>query len=140
MLLRAETELTLHGRFHMASCSSSSWVCFVTVLLHVAAWSIPMPTASSTSTRCYKTIYSFGDSLADTGNSYYDPDAPPSQSLALNPPYGETYFHHPTGRWSDGRLVIDFFGNNRVFSLSLTLSLMFMFHCFFVALILFCFW
>ncbi|KAL5729938.1 acetylajmaline esterase [Ranunculus cassubicifolius] len=54
---------------------------------------------------CYTSIFSFGDSLADTGNlksskhseDYYD-----------HYPYGETFFGKPTGRCSDGRLVIDF--------------------------------
>ncbi|XP_016559760.1 GDSL esterase/lipase At1g28580 isoform X3 [Capsicum annuum] len=57
---------------------------------------------------CFNSIISFGDSLADTGNGLH---------LSLNKihpphfarqPYGETFFHHPTGRFSDGRLVIDF--------------------------------
>ncbi|KAF9598467.1 hypothetical protein IFM89_027901 [Coptis chinensis] len=54
---------------------------------------------------CYKTIFSFGDSLADTGNFvYYQDDKHRYDKL----PYGETYFGRPTGRCSDGRLVIDF--------------------------------
>ncbi|MCL7048984.1 hypothetical protein MKW94_024967 [Papaver nudicaule] len=52
----------------------------------------------------YKSIFSFGDSLADTGNSLYSGQYTPAAQL----PYGETYFHQPTGRASDGRLVIDF--------------------------------
>ncbi|XP_057764368.1 GDSL esterase/lipase At1g28590-like [Salvia miltiorrhiza] len=56
------------------------------------------------SSACFKSIISFGDSLADTGNSI---QFAPSQAAAA-PPYGETFFHRPTGRWSDGRLVIDF--------------------------------
>lgn len=57
---------------------------------------------------CYSSIFSFGDSLADTGNLLHISDLslrPPHFTL---PPYGETYFHRPTGRCSDGRLVIDF--------------------------------
>ncbi|KAJ3709036.1 hypothetical protein LUZ61_012741 [Rhynchospora tenuis] len=26
----------------------------------------------------------------------------------LPPPYGETYFHQPNGRWCDGRMIVDF--------------------------------
>ncbi|EYU44799.1 hypothetical protein ABFS82_08G007300 [Erythranthe guttata] len=49
----------------------------------------------------YPAIYNFGDSNSDTGGSaaaFYPP--------AL--PSGETYFHRPAGRASDGRLIIDF--------------------------------
>ncbi|MCL7043932.1 hypothetical protein MKW94_028217 [Papaver nudicaule] len=52
----------------------------------------------------YKSIFSFGDSLADTGNVLYF--LPNSNTGRL--PYGETYFRRATGRFSDGRLVLDF--------------------------------
>ncbi|XP_009601721.1 GDSL esterase/lipase At1g28600-like [Nicotiana tomentosiformis] len=57
---------------------------------------------------CFNSIISFGDSLADTGNRLHL-----SQNKTLLPhfavrPYGETFFHRPTGRFSDGRIVIDF--------------------------------
>ncbi|KAF8107859.1 hypothetical protein N665_0116s0064 [Sinapis alba] len=56
----------------------------------------------------YKSIISFGDSSADTGNflSLSDDVKHPPQVASL--PYGETFFHHPSGRYSDGRLIIDF--------------------------------
>nr|GMD60772.1 sinapine esterase-like [Ipomoea batatas]GMD63803.1 sinapine esterase-like [Ipomoea batatas]GMD66546.1 sinapine esterase-like [Ipomoea batatas] len=61
---------------------------------------------------CYTSIFAFGDSLSDTGNyisltsnGLLQYDGIPSCSV---PPYGETFFHHPTGRCSDGRLIIDF--------------------------------
>ncbi|KAG9443423.1 hypothetical protein H6P81_014763 [Aristolochia fimbriata] len=53
---------------------------------------------------CFSSIISFGDSLADTGNYIYTHPRHKSNSF----PYGETYFRRPTGRSSDGRLVIDF--------------------------------
>ncbi|XP_058100726.1 GDSL esterase/lipase At1g31550-like isoform X2 [Magnolia sinica] len=53
---------------------------------------------------CYTSIFSFGDSLTDTGNYLYIYNS----SNIGNFPYGETYFHHPTGRCSDGRVLVDF--------------------------------
>ncbi|KAK9272571.1 hypothetical protein L1049_002945 [Liquidambar formosana] len=49
----------------------------------------------------FPAVYNFGDSNSDTG----------AISAAFYPavlPYGETFFHRPVGRASDGRLVIDF--------------------------------
>ncbi|KAK2447399.1 GDSL Lipase/Acylhydrolase superfamily protein [Trifolium repens] len=57
-------------------------------------------------TSCYTSIFSFGDSLTDTGNLNFI--SSPQSPNCLLPPYGETHFHHPTGRCSDGRLIIDF--------------------------------
>ncbi|KAK7246386.1 hypothetical protein RIF29_41254 [Crotalaria pallida] len=60
----------------------------------------------SSVTCCYTSIFSFGDSLTDTGNLRFI--YPPQVPNCLLPPYGETHFHHPTGRCSDGRLILDF--------------------------------
>ncbi|KAK9945799.1 hypothetical protein M0R45_011298 [Rubus argutus] len=49
----------------------------------------------------FPAIFNFGDSNSDTGGL----------AASLGPPttpYGETYFHMPVGRFSDGRLIIDF--------------------------------
>ncbi|XP_008777734.2 GDSL esterase/lipase At1g28570-like [Phoenix dactylifera] len=68
--------------------------------------SILRSTFAATTASCFASIFSFGDSLADTGNllHYLGDDAGALAQL----PYGETYFHHATGRLSDGRLIIDF--------------------------------
>ncbi|KAK8497425.1 hypothetical protein V6N13_052987 [Hibiscus sabdariffa] len=53
----------------------------------------------------FPAIYNFGDSNSDTGGI----------SAALNeilPPNGETFFGHPAGRASDGRLIVDFIAEN----------------------------
>ncbi|XP_047042730.1 GDSL esterase/lipase At5g45910-like [Lolium rigidum] len=65
-------------------------------------------TAGDPGVPCYQSIFSFGDSFADTGNnpvvfqwySIFDP--------VTRPPYGTTFFGRPTGRNGDGRLIIDF--------------------------------
>lgn len=51
----------------------------------------------------FPAVFNFGDSNSDTGglSAAFGP-APP--------PHGKTYFHHPTGRYCDGRLIVDFIG------------------------------
>ena len=56
---------------------------------------------------CYKRLFSLGDSITDAGNLA---TVAPNIS-ALLPPYGETFFHRPTGRYCDGGLIVDFIGN-----------------------------
>ncbi|KAF8028688.1 hypothetical protein BT93_E1364 [Corymbia citriodora subsp. variegata] len=90
----------------MASCLASSLFLKQLALLAVA---IALPVASSSpALGCFDSILSFGDSLADTGNLLYLSSSEGDPTHSCFPPYGETYFHHPTGRYSDGRLVIDF--------------------------------
>lgn len=55
---------------------------------------------------CHSAIYSFGDSLADTGN--WLASNPIAAAIVDKLPYGETYFKRGTGRFSDGRLVVDY--------------------------------
>ncbi|XP_023644907.1 GDSL esterase/lipase At1g28650 [Capsella rubella] len=64
---------------------------------------------ASSESRCrrYKSIISFGDSIADTGNYLRLSDAKNLPPVAFLP-YGESFFHPPSGRASDGRLIIDF--------------------------------
>ena len=45
----------------------------------------------------YNAIYSFGDSIADTGNLCTDSGGCPSLLTTGQPPYGNTHFGHPTG-------------------------------------------
>ncbi|KAK4774095.1 hypothetical protein SAY87_029114 [Trapa incisa] len=51
-------------------------------------------------------LFIFGDSFFDVGNNNYIDTTTLDQANFW--PYGETFFHYPTGRFSDGRLVPDF--------------------------------
>ncbi|KAK1642243.1 hypothetical protein QYE76_060048 [Lolium multiflorum] len=55
----------------------------------------------------FRTVYAFGDSFTDTGNTH-STTGPFSFGYVSHPPYGTTFFHRPTNRYSDGRLVVDF--------------------------------
>lgn len=68
--------------------------------------------------RCGSTLFVFGDSYADTGNT----DRNNSESLSWKTPYGITFPRSPTGRYSDGHVLTDYIGP-RSLSLSLALSL-----------------
>ncbi|KAF8698208.1 hypothetical protein HU200_035727 [Digitaria exilis] len=51
----------------------------------------------------FNAIFSFGDSMSDTGNLCVN--GPPAGLTLTQPPYGETFFGRATCRCSDGRLV-----------------------------------
>ncbi|KAJ1256242.1 hypothetical protein BS78_K056400 [Paspalum vaginatum] len=54
----------------------------------------------------YSRVFAFGNSLTDTGNAAVFPVT--AGGPFTMPPYGETYFGHPSGRASNGRLIVDF--------------------------------
>ncbi|KAF8643645.1 hypothetical protein HU200_066701 [Digitaria exilis] len=74
------------------------------VLVLLSPWAM----ASAADGRRYDSIFCFGDSFTDTGNNpavfaWYSVVDP-----VTRPPYGSSFFGHPTGRNCDGRLIIDF--------------------------------
>ncbi|XP_040376517.1 GDSL esterase/lipase At5g45910-like [Oryza brachyantha] len=53
----------------------------------------------------YRALFNFGDSLADSGNLLAN--GVDFRLATAQLPYGQTFPGHPTGRCSDGRLVVD---------------------------------
>ncbi|KAF8760475.1 hypothetical protein HU200_010097 [Digitaria exilis] len=83
----------------------------VLLLLLVAALPaalLPATCAAARSKKSYTAIFSFGDSLSDAGNLIVN--GTPKALTTARPPYGMTFFRKPTGRCSNGRLVVDFLG------------------------------
>ncbi|XP_065873852.1 GDSL esterase/lipase At3g48460 [Euphorbia lathyris] len=77
------------------------------LILTLIFFSASIPLLSSSPTPPFKKIYAFGDSFTDTGNTK-SATGPSGFGHVSNPPYGDTFFHRPTNRYSDGRLMIDF--------------------------------
>ncbi|XP_021845253.1 acetylajmalan esterase-like [Spinacia oleracea] len=80
------------------------------VLLHVVMQSlifssILLVSANAATNTHFEAIYQFGDSLSDTGNFVREPTGGNSAYNKL--PYGQT-IKHPTGRASDGLLIVDY--------------------------------
>lgn len=89
--------------------SNSSFILWLNRWLIIFSVAIVL-SPPSVSGNCFTSIFNFGDSLSDTGNLFHDchSNKPPNSCF---PPYGDTFFRRPTGRFSDGRLIIDFIGN-----------------------------
>ena len=93
-------------------------ICILPILLLASV----KPAVSSH--RRYDSIFSFGDSFADTGNDIVVFPANSLVTPSAQPPYGMTFFGRPTGRNSNGRLIIDFIGTySQVLELGLSCSL-----------------
>ncbi|XP_066305523.1 GDSL esterase/lipase At5g45910-like [Miscanthus floridulus] len=79
--------------------------CSAVFVLLAAAGCVWAPRAA-VAAREYAAIFNFGDSLVDAGNLVVD--GIPDYLATARLPYGMNYFGYPTGRCSDGRLVVDF--------------------------------
>jgi hypothetical protein len=77
----------------------SSISCFCMILLYASTLNPVFALKNCT----FPAIFNFGDSNSDTGGFAAALKTP-------KPPSGETFFHMPAGRFSDGRLIIDFMG------------------------------
>nr|CAD1834180.1 unnamed protein product [Ananas comosus var. bracteatus] len=86
----------------MASFKSQFSSLFVIIAILFVCLTIFRPATAG----CYARIFAFGDSLTDTGNFLQSIGDLPDPVRRL--PYGQTFFGRPTGRFSDGRIIIDF--------------------------------
>nr|XP_028949643.1 esterase-like isoform X1 [Malus domestica] len=77
-----------------------SFFCLYMLLSHLHLTTLN-PTAFALEDCQFPTVFNFGDSNSDTGGLA-------SSLIAPTPPYGETFFGMPAGRFADGRLTIDF--------------------------------
>ncbi|KAL0464139.1 UNVERIFIED_CONTAM: GDSL esterase/lipase [Sesamum latifolium] len=89
---------------NISSSLFTSQICLMITLIFTLLSSSP---ATFTAPPPFKKIYAFGDSYTDTGNTKTS-TGPAAFNYVSNPPYGITFFHHPTNRYSDGRIVVDF--------------------------------
>ncbi|GJM97227.1 hypothetical protein PR202_ga14137 [Eleusine coracana subsp. coracana] len=78
-----------------------------TSLLVVFLAAVVAETTAAAASSPFRTVYAFGDSFTDTGNTH-STTGPYSFGYVSSPPYGATFFHRSTNRYSDGRLVVDF--------------------------------
>ncbi|KAL7589154.1 hypothetical protein Lser_V15G41092 [Lactuca serriola] len=94
---------TMHRRqgVSLIVARRSLLVCIFSISMLVRGGRISNLYEDQSSSCQFPAIFNFGDSNSDTG----------SVSAVFGPfrlPYGMAYFHKPSGRLSDGRLIIDF--------------------------------
>ncbi|GMY16598.1 GDSL esterase/lipase At1g54790-like [Fagus crenata] len=75
---------------------------FICHILAITFLVLPIVSSANFS---FPTIFNFGDSNSDTGG------LAAGIAFPVGPPNGQTYFLKPSGRFSDGRLIIDFLMN-----------------------------
>lgn len=95
-------------------CCSASLGALLLVLVTTCCSNAAAAAAAVTDVECPEAIFSFGASTSDTGS--IEAAFPFRVAPQTNPPYGDTFFGRPANRYSDGRLIVDFFGT--VFSVA----------------------
>ncbi|KAJ4831176.1 hypothetical protein Tsubulata_025751 [Turnera subulata] len=75
-------------------------VCITLHRLIISVFFLPIASAFNPS---YPAVFNFGDSNSDTGGYVAS-----AVAFQLGPLFGETYFHKASGRFCDGRVIIDF--------------------------------
>ncbi|XP_019056136.1 PREDICTED: acetylajmalan esterase-like [Nelumbo nucifera] len=68
---------------------------------------LPFPISAPPKGCSFDAIYQLGDSISDTGNLIREAPIGSSSAFARLP-YGEAYFKKPTGRCSNGLIMVDF--------------------------------
>lgn len=92
-------------------CFDKLGIAMAFVWLYYLTFSLFLLAKTNQKVTCpFNSVYQIGDSTSDTGNLIRVPDRGPNLAAA-SLPYGETFPGKPTGRWSDGRLIIDYIGN-----------------------------
>lgn len=76
----------------------------IMILPILSLFSMILPLANSINFH-YPTVFNFGDSNSDTGG------LAAGLGFRLPPPNGQIYFKTSSGRFCDGRLIIDFLSN-----------------------------
>jgi hypothetical protein len=93
-----------------AAGASALWLALVLAVVApvVLALTLSLPAASASAAGfscrpgARPVVFNFGDSNSDTGG------IAAAKGWHISPPEGRAFFHHPTGRFCDGRLIIDF--------------------------------
>ena len=81
------------------------WLALVLAMVAPVVLALTPASASAAGFRCRPgarpVVFNFGDSNSDTGGMAA------AKGWHITPPEGRAFFHHPTGRFCDGRLIID---------------------------------
>ena len=113
VLIKDRLILWPHAMAGLISNFMNHLVMYVTLwLLSVSIKASGSPLAQETTSGAF---FIFGDSSVDPGNNNYIETIPENQ--ANYKPYGQNgFFESPTGRFSDGRVIVDYIGNVFLFT------------------------
>jgi hypothetical protein len=80
------------------------------VALRVVLFCMCLVVANAVVDFSYPAVFNFGDSNSDTGGRVA------AFGNQLPPPYGQNHFKTPSGRFCDGRLMLDFLSKCQIIS------------------------